>query len=743
MSKQNNIIINSNNECTINKINDLSNNFNNFKQNGSIDNLKTNKINNNKKLYEDKYTFPNGYGPYQIDAIPILIKDKFRLPKFSQNKSTDPYLSEGNYDTRAFIEMVVYVPSKRKNVITTPIFKQQNINENDNLGSFNVALEDYLLNNYKTTNPPGNLGYNLNKKVKDFVDACKLNTTTSEQRIILLNNILNDSDYQFIKNNVKHPFKVWDQVVSNGEFVYEDLLDENKIPLINKLNNDILYKTQITRSSYPLDNSDNPTELLPITENINASGVKDPITGLDKPLDPNNKMGLFIFSMGNNFTHLNPTSMVPGLVASLGYIVIVNTSNPINSGFIVTKAKKTVSKLLAEKVIDLDFNTFDNEYYININNAYSNEGGPTALTISRANFRNANLSIVGRTVYERMIYQELCVLRKLGLYNKINWNNVIMGGLSAGGFSMNVIHDLVDNNGNAKQFNLNDISGNPKLDISGNPVKPLLVKLKAMIGWQTIHTDLSNLTNDQKLDVHYLADKARNNRYNIGINVLKCPFIYITGDGDAQDNNLKGQDLFNSNAQIIFQLTKKSIDPVIDMIFADSMVLYKPCNGHLQIIDNNFGGITQVYTASFFQSWLTGGFEIPQYAEWPSISNVVDSGLKTQLGYTQYEDLKTMIALQLCAHKFLGVNYPVPTNAFGELGWRTDIMPTHCDILTETQYTRYGPLSYISYDNKYNLSIESNEIITNSKSLVLKSEDGLKTYKLTIDISGNLKTTLI
>jgi hypothetical protein len=69
-------------------------------------------------------------------------------------------------------------------------------------------------------------------------------------------------------------------------------------------------------------------------------------------------------------------------------------------------------------------------------------------------------------------------------------------------------------------------------------------------------------------------------------------------------------------------------------------------------------------------------------------------------------------------------------------GWRIDLMPTHCDIATEHQYMRVGPSLYISYNNKYDLSIETNEIVTTAKGLVLKSEDGTKTYRLVVDSSG-------
>jgi len=54
-----------------------------------------------------------------------------------------------------------------------------------------------------------------------------------------------------------------------------------------------------------------------------------------------------------------------------------------------------------------------------------------------------------------------------------------------------------------------------------------------------------------------------------------------------------------------------------------------------------------------------------------------------------------MIALQLSVHRFLGKDYPVPTQAFRSLGWIINIMPTHCYIATEHQYLIVDPTSYL------------------------------------------------
>ena len=746
MATQNNVIIR-NNDC---KLNDLSNNFNNFKSNGSIDNLTTNNINNKNKIYYDNYTMPHGIGPYQVDAIPILVKDKFKMPKFTANRPTDPYFySPEQYDTQAYPEMVIFVPSKRKELIATPQFKQSVANECDNLGAFNMSFEDYCLG----TGRAGIVGISLNNKVQAFKTAVQDINTTVENRTTLLNNILNDPDYKFLKDNVKLPFKVWDQVPDNsGNFVFDDLLDEKNIPLQNQLLNGSYFKTKMTRSSWPLDNNGNPTELLPIEQNVNACGPIDPITGENTtPLNPNNKMGLFFFNLGLGTSHWSQYSLIPGLVASFGYIVIVNVSHPISSSFANFNSKKTVSKLLADKIIpNFDINDPNGTYYINPNNAYNNEGFTSQQSITRSRLRAGSLSPPAKLIIERHTYQTLCVLRKLGLYNKIDFTNVVHGALSLGGIVLNVIHDLQPT-GICSQFTLNNLDG------SSSNVKPYLYKIKAMIGWQTIHQDVSNLSNSNSF-TSYVSELNRNNRFSVGMGALKVPFIYFTGDGDLYDRIGTGNtydNLFNGTAQTIFQLTKLSQDSNVDQILANSMVIYKPVTGHSPAGYKNDlydGMVSNIYPA---YNWLDGGHKFSQYAQWPSISNIAESGFANEDAYRGYEDYKTQIAIQLAAHRFLGIDYPVNTQAFSSLGWRVDLMPTHCDILTEYEYLRVGPTSYISYDVSYNIVLEtnknkaslavdiSNNLVSNVKGLILKSEDGTKTYKLSVDNNGNLKIVLV
>ena len=714
-----------------NKINTAESKVDNFLNNPVLKSAIN--VNSNKPLYYDKYTFPYGCGPYQVDAIPMLVKDKFKMPKFTRNSPTDQYVySPEEYDTQAYPEMIVFVPSKRKTVQTTQLFNQQNVGECDNLGSFQMSLEDYCLASGRN----GNIGLSLNAKVQAFKTSVQDANTTVEDRTAKLNAILSDPDYKFIKDNVKLPFKIWNQIPDgSGNFVFDNLLDENNNLLQNQLVNGSSFTTKVTRSTWPLDSSGNPTELLPVEQNINASGPIDATTGeTTTPLNPNNKMGLFIFNKGISDAHNSTSTNVIGNIASWGYVVIVYLSSPLNGSWSNFNSKTTISRLLANKTISkFDNNDTTGNYFINLFQSYTNENGTTVANPSRGNISRASLSIPGRLIYERHLYQGLCILRKLGLYNKINFDNVVYGGLSNGGRAMNNIHDLQPT-GIASQFTL----------ING--IKPLLVKIKALISWQCVFTDLSLLTTNQRVASR---DFNINNKYCVGIGVLKVPLIHITGDGDIYDRPPTGNtydNLFNGSAQVIFQQTKQVNDDNTDFILSKSMVIYKPVNAHspnvLQL-DVGDGEITAIYCNSLFSNWLTGGYPIAQYPQVPSINNIIESGIQSELNYVFYEDLKTMIALQLSVHRFLGIDYPVPTQAFGSLGWRIDIMPTHCDVLTDYQFLRVGPTSYISYDNKYNLTIDSKEIVTNSNGLVLKSEDGTKTYKLVIDSSGNVKTLLV
>ncbi len=695
-----------------------------------------------RKVYEDKYTYPNGFGPYHVDAIPIILKDKFKMPKVNtSNLPTTTLVGTQDFDTRAFPEMVIFVPSKRDTVQTTPLFKQQTVDQNDNLGSFNMSLEDWCLTNARE----GLVGKTLNDKITAFRNLITPTSATfsssTEARTTALNNIKNDSTYKFIKENVKVPFKVWDQKVVNGEFSFTDLTDENSVPLMNQLLDGSYFKTQVVDTTWTLD------EMLPIEKNTNACGPLDGNGQNSTPLNANNKMGLFIFNLGNGQTMSNtPIPAAIGSIASMGYVVILNFGNPINSGLLNIKSKSTLSSLFSNNTIS-QYVSYDlnNDYFINQNSAYTNEGNATTAQPNRANFRNAALSTPCKLIVERQMYQQICVLRKLGLYDKINWSNVVHGGLSGGGYNMIVSHDIQPVAGTALTtpakatiFTLNNSSG------VSTGVKPNLFRIKALIGWQSIFTDLTNVTLASQKNGPYTTDLGRNNKYNVGIQVLKVPLIYMTGDGDAYDKINTWENLFNTTAQTIFQWTKKASDSPTEIVFANSMALYKPSNSHLPVIDFNNGEYTSFYPLSFLQGWTTGGYELPQYVEFPSMSNTVETGIQSELAYVQYDDIKTIFALHLAVHRFLGVKFPVPTNAFGNLGWRTDMMPTHCDISTEHQYMRVGPEGEITYGTDYGLIMKSpNLTLTTTKDVVSGSSVSVNevgSVNINVDSNKNLIT---
>jgi len=699
--------------------------------NATLSNIKS--LLNTREIYNDTYTYPNGIGPYQIDAIPVLLKDKFKMPKFSANSIGLQYKNNSFYDTPAAAETVVYVPSKRTTLQTTNIFSQTTSNTNNNLGHFQVSLEDWAVLRNGKSNQSGWLGTSLANKVQSFVTSASNPATTDASRNVLLQAILTDTDYATIKNNVKLPFKVWNQVTDgSGGFQFTDLLDLSGVAIKNQLVDNSYFNTQVVNSSWPLDGSGLPTEILPIAQNVNSS---------------NSKMGLCIYFLGNGQLQADPTSILPSLIASLGYVVLVCAGNPLNGDGLVTKSATTISKLLADKVIDLSLNSFTNDYYISPNTCY---GAPDNTTVgsgsyNRINFRNSGMSPEGQIVFERYIYQQICILKKLGLYNLIDWTNVISGGMSGGGYALNIIHDMLNNNGKTRYFTLNNTDGSSK------NIYPDLVKVKALLGYQTVHYELSRLTEDQKIPAAYTDDIGRNNQYNIGINVLRCPMVYITGDGDAYSRALPYENLFNSNAQTIFQLTKKQGDSATDIILSQCAVIYKPSNGHLTSVSST-QDFTEAYVGSLWLNWLNGGLQLPKNATLPELNNIMQSGLNKNTLYLQYDDYKSLIVLQLAAHRFLGNNYPLPTSIYSTVGWRVDSMPTHCDITTEHQYMKVGPRTLLGYDASYNLTLTTGATNTggnlvgntaalsvdSNKKLVMNSGLAISGFSITVDASGNL-----
>ena len=95
-------------------------------------------------------------------------------------------------------------------------------------------------------------------------------------------------------------------------------------------------------------------------------------------------------------------------------------------------------------------------------------------------------------------------------------------------------------------------------------------------------------------------------------------------------------------------------------------------------------------------------------------------------------------------HRFLGNNYPVSMTLLNSIDLKYDIMPTNVEVTTDYEFIKIGPLNRITYDNNYNLQLSTNgSLITDARSLILKSDDGSKTYKLIIDSSGNIKSSIV
>ena len=94
------------------------------------------------------------------------------MPKFSQNFSTttgsfgmtggsnNQSFTTAVFDTYNYSDLVIFAPSVRTTMQTSPMFSETVDGENDNLGSFGVTLEDWRgwYNDYTNTGWKNNYG---------------------------------------------------------------------------------------------------------------------------------------------------------------------------------------------------------------------------------------------------------------------------------------------------------------------------------------------------------------------------------------------------------------------------------------------------------------------------------------------------------------------------------------------------------------------------------------------------------
>jgi hypothetical protein len=299
------------------------------------------------------------------------------------------------------------------------------------------------------------------------------------------------------------------------------------------------------------------------------------------------------------------------------------------------------------------------------------------------NNARANSSTEPSTVImERFYYQMRCILQKLGIGQFIDYNNVIIFGESAGGYAMNV----------ADRFITTGLSTSYKIGGTSVP----LFKSVAFVSHQCIFYDYS-----KKLDTASSTNEY-NNRLAYGLNVLKCPLITITGDYDLNDGTTDNR--YNTQAQVIYQTTKLSTDGNADANLGLSIVFYKSALSHATT--EPFGRLNTIFGDGFSGDWLQG-WALPLQPEFPSYESVYEGGVRSELGYVQLNELKVNNVIQMMGHRFLGIDFPFPEAALPYLGMRYDNGPTSCDIATDFEYTRVGPIARLTYDNDYNVTLTS------------------------------------
>ena len=690
-----------------------------FSTTGSINNLSVNR-------FVDKYTINNGMGPYKVDAVPICFRDTFAMPKFSNNLSTSTgtigYATTGvggyHYTTTLFNtqvghDMVVYLPSTRTTMQTTPVFYETGAGEPMNLGSWGITLSDWngpIANTYSGTPATSfesflaNFGSTgLATAMNNFYILASSGTTSSTQRNEYLSTGVNHPDYVTIKNQIKYPFKTFNQVKLTSDFQFEQLYSLSGAALINTGADGVTaYPTQITSTTYAATGN-----LLPVASNVNAIS---------------NQMGLFIFHMGDGNNMY--TDSFAHQIASWGYAVAFVPGTPLSQRVNKFGSTKSYAKLIADKdITNINTTYFASGAYINAWNLYNDTNdnlvsGAGTNGFWRTSFRTMLRTAPAQEVMERFYYQVKCVLNQIGVGRYIDYNNVVVGGISAGGYGII----------SSKQFISNGLSTSYRLNGGAVP----LFTTKAYIFAQPSLFEYS-----QKVDAAASTNyNVYNNRFALGIDVLPCPLIAITTDADhgtAGSNTPFVDNRFNHTLQTVFQCTKQAImnstQQTIADYYAKSAVFYKPVARHFDTGNpspyrTNDGQYSDLYNSSYWCEWLNGWY-LNLKPQWPSVDNVYESGLQNEISYTMVNDIKINTVFELMAHRFLGREFPVPMSALQSFGVKTDIQPTHVEVIPEMEYLRMGPIAQMTYDNNYNVVFKNTPGASTAFNVVATGSNGI------------------
>ena len=660
---------------------------------GSVPNqVNTTLVNAGRQFFANKYTFPYGLGTYKVDVIPVQTFDKFSMPKFGSNYDISLWKYTGAYDTIANSDFLVSVPSVRTNEILTPVYKSASgANILDGMGSFFNPFEDGMyIRKYANANssPQDQISPSLNTKFNTFVNLCQSGTTSSVDRNAALDAIQADSEYQFIRDNIKVPAKIWPQVKNVGGNSFslaplKALVSDGGSNLVNTLSDGVsTFTTQVSVSTYSATGN-----LLPPSQNVNSTG---------------GKMGLFLYFMGNTNQpdNIYNDSLLTTAISSLGYVVVVCSGNHLSARYQTNNTGTlSLSKLLADKLISrFDVNSTTDPYYISPVSGY---GSPADNVLGNPSYSydTFNRTTHGRyymglnnpaaAVQELYLYKIKCVLEGLGLADKIDFNNTLAGSSSLGFSTVCMLNNLLPSpyNGISSTYT-----------IPGTSTKPFLYKIKAGLAGQGLAFNYDRKALPQSLRLKLdIAD-------NMMITALNCPMAYVTGDSDQA---LVGVNQYNMMWQTMSQVTWENRTQTAVNNHEESCTIFVPVSSHAVSGKLAFEFETATSFGNGFLNNYVNGWTCPLQPVFPLVDDALQSGISNNIASNDYEGLRRFVAFQMWAHRYLGLGYPVSVTALRTLGYRVDLGPTHCDILTSFQNVHVGPNSVLSYDSNFDLSLNT------------------------------------